>query len=182
MSTIEHNQLLSDRATSEFAALIARHSGIVRKVAAIYSPTREDGADLAQDILVQLLASRKSYDSSRPISTWMYRIALNVAISQVRRRYHSNRLMVPLDDGHAEIPATEVDHEQREHRALLDRAMQSLDPLNRAVLLLYLDGFSQSEIADVVGVSPSNVGTKIARIKQRLRLELGIGQLEGDIP
>jgi len=159
-----------------FAEAIARHAGILRKVAATYCSTDHDRADLIQDILVQLLAARESYDPQRPLSTWMYRLALNVAISQVRSRYRQARLIVPIEDDHLEVPEPGVDHESRQERALLDRAMQGLDPLNRAIMLLYLDGYSQAQIGEIVGISASNAGTKITRIKQQLRSAIGLNE------
>ena len=159
-----------------FAAAIGRHAGILRKVAATYCSTAEDRADLIQDILVQLLAARESYDPQRPLSTWMYRLALNVAISQVRSRYRQARLIVPIEDDHLEVAGPGADHEGRQERALLDRAMQGLDPLASAIMLLYLDGYSQAQIAEIVGISASNAGTKIARIKQKLRDSIGTNQ------
>ncbi|MCB2058256.1 MAG: sigma-70 family RNA polymerase sigma factor [Novosphingobium sp.] len=157
-----------------FAEAIGNHAGILRKVAATYCSTEHDRADLIQDILVQLLAARGSYDPQRPLSTWMYRLALNVAISQVRSRYRQARVLVPIEDDHLEVAGPGADHEGRQERALLDRAMHGLDPLNRAIMLLYLDGYSQAQIGEIVGISASNAGTKIARIKQQLRSAIGL--------
>jgi RNA polymerase sigma-70 factor (ECF subfamily) len=163
-----------------FAAALSRHGGIVRKVAWTYCRNAADRADLTQDILAHAIAASHRYDPARPFATWLYRIALNVAISQVRAVYRQERVMVPLEDDHARIAADPVDHEQRDARAVLDAAMQALDPLNRAMLLLYLDERSQREIAEIMGLSPSNVGTKIARLKRDLRDRLGLAEPEGD--
>lgn len=170
-----------DRTEPEwFASALSRHGGIIRKVAWTYCRSAEDRADLTQEILAQVIAASDRYDRDRPFATWLYRIALNVAIGQVRAVYRQARVMVPLEDSHSGIAAEPVDHERREARAALDAAMLELDPYNRALLLLYLDERSQREIADIMGLSPSNVGTKIARLKRHLRGSLGPVEPEGD--
>lgn len=156
-------------ADRDFEDRLAAHAGIVRKVAASYAWTSHDRDDLMQDIVAALWQAWPRYDPSRPFSTWMYRVALNVAISQVRgetrRRRHHIAYDADLHD--AEAPAR--DAEDDEQLALLQRAMQSLDPLNRALLMLHLDERSHREIAEVLGISESNVGTKLTRLKERLR-------------
>ena len=155
-----------------FTRMIDRHAGIVRKVAATYCRDGDDRADLAQEILAQLWQAWPRYDSTRPFSTWMYRIALNVAMSRMRDVYRGVRHFVPLADEHNEIAGAAVDHEANEQLAALERVAAGLDELNRALLLLYLDDRSHREIAEILGLSESNVGTKIARLKQRLRDQL----------
>ena len=160
-----------DCSTAEtgFEARLRAHAGIVRKVAASYAWTSHDRDDLMQDIVAALWQAWPRYDPMRPFATWMYRVALNTAISQVRgeirRRRHHVAYDVDLHD--AEAPA--LDTEGDEQLALLQRAMHSLDPLNRALLMLHLDERSHREIAEVLGISESNVGTKLNRRKERLR-------------
>lgn len=153
----------------EFVALTARHSGIVRKVSTTYCRNAADRADLAQEIMAQLWAAWPRYDPARPFTTWMYRIALNVAISHVRGVYRADRHLVPLDDSHHRIAAGPADHEEADALAALKLVIAELDPLNRALLLLYLDERSHREIADILGISESNAGTKLNRLKQRIR-------------
>ncbi len=156
MATIDHHD---DGAG--FTELVDIHAGILRKVATTYCRDAEDRADLAQEIMAQ-----------RPFSTWMYRVALNVAISHVRGVYRGARHFIPLDDGHGQVADETVDHESNERLAMLDQLIAGLDGLNRALLLLYLDERSHREIADILGISESNVGTRIGRLKQRLRDQL----------
>lgn len=156
-------------AEADFEARLHIHAGIVRKVAGSYAWNPHDRDDLMQDIVAALWQAWPRYDPSRPFATWMYRVALNVAISQVRgetrrRRHH---VAYDADVHHAEAPNR--DFADDEQLILLQRAMQSLDPLNRALLMLHLDERSHREIADVLGISESNVGTKLTRLKERLR-------------
>ncbi|MES2055542.1 MAG: sigma-70 family RNA polymerase sigma factor [Pseudomonadota bacterium] len=167
MATIDHHD---DGAG--FTELVDIHAGILRKVATTYCRDAEDRADLAQEIMAQLWQAWPRYDATRPFSTWMYRVALNVAISHVRGVYRGARHFIPLDDGHGQVADETVDHESNERLAMLDQLIAGLDGLNRALLLLYLDERSHREIADILGISESNVGTRIGRLKQRLRDQL----------
>lgn len=153
----------------QFSALIREHAGIVRKVATTYCRDADDRADLAQEILAQLWASWPRYDAARPFTTWMYRVALNVAISHVRGVYRGARHFVPLADEHHGIAAAPDDHETQDELRILETIIAELDELNRALLLLYLDDRGHREIAEILGIGESNVGTKIARLKQRIR-------------
>jgi RNA polymerase sigma-70 factor (ECF subfamily) len=159
----------------EFADLLDRHRGIVLKVAGSYAANPEDRADLAQDIAAQLWRAWPSYAPDRPVTTWMYRIALNVAISHLRGRSLRDRHHVPYDEAlHADGDqgaAIDDDHETGQRLRMLERVIAALPPLDRALMLLYLDERSQREIADVLGISESNVSTRISRLKQRLRDE-----------
>ena len=142
--------------------------GIVRKVAATYGQTPEDRADLAQDILASVWSAWPQYDEARSFSTWMYRIALNVAISS--HRYEHRRRHEPLGDEHEQLQgASDVDFEQRQKADLVARAMQALSDTDRALLLLHLEGHGHREIADVLGTTEGNVAVRFNRIKARLR-------------
>jgi RNA polymerase sigma factor (sigma-70 family) len=162
-----------DGAAERFAALIGEHAGIVRKIAATYCRDRDDRADVAQEIAAALWQAFARYDVSRPFSTWMYRIALNVAISHVRSVVRRRRAFVPLDEGMQDVAESLADAGSGAALAALQRAIAVLDPMNRALLVLYLDDRSQREIAEVLGISESNVGTRIGRLKDRIRAALG---------
>lgn len=155
-----------------FTALIRHHAGIVRKVAAAYVRNPDNRADLMQEMLANLWTAWPRYDATRPFASWMYRVALNVALSHVRAVYRNRRIMTPLIADHDAIAATEVDHEKTAALDALHATMARFDPLNRAVLLLYLDERSHREIGEIVGIRESNVGTLIDRIKCKLREQL----------
>lgn len=158
---------------ARFAALLQQHRGIVLKVAGMYCRHADDRDDLAQDICAQLWRAFPKYDRARSFSTWMYRVALNVAISHVRSSGSRARQSEPLDDAlHATIGAAGPAHETDEQLRMLYRCIGQLDPLDRALLLLYLEEHSQREIADILGISETNVATKIGRLKQRIRNDM----------
>ncbi len=157
---------------AQFADLLQRHRGIVLKVAHGYAWQAEDRADLAQEIAAQAWRAFARYDASRPFSTWLYRIALNVAISFVRENSQRIRHDVALDPELHDVADHTASPEREQQVQVLYRFIQRQAPLERALLLLYLDGHANRDIADVLGIGESNVGTKINRLKQRLRDEL----------
>jgi RNA polymerase sigma-70 factor (ECF subfamily) len=159
---------------AEFHALLEAHRRIVFKVAGTYARLPEDRADLAQEIAAQLWRAFPGFDAGRgSFSTWMYRIALNVAISQVRSHGLRRGLVEPLDDAHSGVAGDDGESlEQAEAGRVLQRLIAGLGPLDRALLLLYLDERPQREIADVLGITETNVATKIGRLKQRLRQQM----------
>ena len=157
-----------------FASVLQRHAGIVFKVANTYARLPEDRADLAQEITAQLWHAWPRYDATRSVTTWMYRVALNVAISHVRVQAVRNRHdAVSLDEDLHDLADTDAtDHEREQHLRLLQAFITRQPPLDRALLLLYLDERPQREIAEILGISEANVSTKIGRLKQRLRDDL----------
>lgn len=157
---------------TQFRELLERHRGIVFKVANSYASSAHDREDLAQEIAVQLWRAFPKYDAARAFSTWMYRVALNVAISHLRERSRHADHHEPLDEAAHDVPTTDPDPESAARVRELYRCIARLDPLNRALLILYLDERSQRDIAEILGISETNVATKIARLKERLRNDM----------
>ncbi|HEY4292308.1 sigma-70 family RNA polymerase sigma factor [Luteibacter sp.] len=151
-------------------ALLHEYRRIVFKVAAVYAYHAEDRRDLAQDIALQVWRSFASFDPARPFATWLYRVALNVGLSHARRERDKPPMVgtEALDGLEGGSPIAEPD----ERLALLAGAIEALEPLERALALLYLDELPYREIASVLGLSETNVGTRIARLKQRLRRQM----------
>ena len=141
-------------------------------MAATYCRNPADRDDVAQEIVTQLWRAFPKFDETRTFSTWMYRIALNVAISFVRSNSVRERHTVALDETHdiEDSSASRADDDERTRvlYAFIDR----LDALNRALLLLYLDDRSHRDIAAILGITETNVATKISRLKQRFAREI----------
>ncbi|MGB5940251.1 MAG: sigma-70 family RNA polymerase sigma factor [Rhodanobacter sp.] len=163
-----------------FESLLHEHRRIVFKVAGLYSRSAADRDDLVQEISAQLWRSFGSYDEGRAkFSTWLYRIALNVAISQARRWPEADRFE-PLEAHHLEtVGGGEPIPEQDERLTALYAFIGQLDPLNRALILLYLEDRSYTEMAEILGLSETNVATKLGRIKQKLRGQMTAAQATG---
>ena len=166
----------ADARRTRFAALLDTHRGIVFKVANSYGRTPEDRQDLAQEIAAQSWRAFSGYDPQRSFSTWLYRIALNVAISHARS-VGAQAPTEPLDERHESHDGIataddSVRHESDQRIRALYAVIDRQSPLDRALLLLWLDERSQREIGDVLGLSESNVATKLSRLKQRLREQM----------
>ena len=168
-----------------FEALLREHRGIVFKVAGVYARNPHDREDLAQEIAAQLWRSFHSFDERRAkFTTWMYRVALNVAISYSRIARRGADRVETLDETHFGTLASTCEEQQAalekdESIAALHAFIAQLDPLNRALVLLYLEDRSYMEIADVLGISETNVATKINRIKNKLRSQMTATETEG---
>jgi RNA polymerase sigma-70 factor (ECF subfamily) len=156
-----------------FLRLLDQHGGIIRKVAAGYSSRLADRHDLEQEITLQLWKAYPRYSPDRPFSTWMYRIALNVAISFLRRHTRPGRQTISLEENEIEIADENAQPPETDDRIpLLQKVIASLPALERALLLLYLDEHSYREIAAILGITETNVATKLNRLKQRVRQEM----------
>ena len=155
-----------------FRTLIDEHKKILYKICNSYCRSIDDREDLAQEIIVHLWRSFRVFDGRRRFSTWMYRIALNVAISFYRRESTRSRHVISSDKHLLEASFRTED--QSEDILQLYRFIEELDPLKKALVLLYLDGNSYQEIADVLGISETNVATKINRLKTRLKQDFRI--------
>jgi RNA polymerase sigma factor (sigma-70 family) len=154
-----------------FQNLVEDHKKILYKVCHSYCRNPGDRDDLAQEIIVQLWRSFSTFDERARFSTWMYRIALNVAISFYRRESVRARHVVPGSEHMLE--AIDESGDRSEEIEVLYQWIEELDPFSKALVILYLDGNNYQEIADVLGISVTNVATKISRLKQRLRQEAG---------
>ena len=157
-----------------FQTLLEEHKRILYKVCNAYCKNRDDREDLAQEIVFQLWRSFSTYDDRRRFSTWMYRIALNIAISFYRRERTRTQHLLSGEEHLLNI--TEEAVNQTEEIFLLYQFIEGLDPLNKALVLLYLDGNSYQEIADVLGIRETNVATKLSRLKKTMKTELGVAE------
>ena len=156
--------------TGEFLARLENHKRILFKVAYMYCRDRDDRQDLVQEMLIQCWRSYERFDERVQFSTWMYRIAVNVAITHYRSERRRIRDTVPLEDYGLDIAAADTLFDDAgDNMRALRQMINGLDELNRALILLFLEGFSSEEIAEVVGISASNVSTRINRLKTKLQ-------------
>ncbi|MBT4499787.1 MAG: sigma-70 family RNA polymerase sigma factor [Gemmatimonadetes bacterium] len=152
-----------------FQKWLDEHKGIILKVVRAFSADPEEQDDLFQDIVIQLWMAVSSYRGKAKPATWIYRVAMNRALTWRRgeEREHHRRDQVlewptseQPDDGHAD---------QLEQ---LYAEIRQLPPLDRSLVLLHLDGFSHREIADTVGLTENNVGVRLSRCRKRLAEKL----------
>lgn len=157
----------------EFSALLHEHRKIVFKVAATYAWSEADRADLAQEIATQLWSAFANYDRARPFTTWMYRVALNTGMTHARAEASRRRHVTDQTDaGFDQAVASAGSAEEIQALILLSQAMARLDREDRALLLLHLEARSSSEIAEILGLTPTNVTARMTRIRQRLTARL----------
>jgi RNA polymerase sigma-70 factor (ECF subfamily) len=154
----------------EFAELIREHQGLLFKVTSIYTDSKTDREDLFQEVVYQLWKSFDSFRKESKITTWMYRVAMNTAISQLKKRKRRPDA-VPISD--TILSNSENANEEYEERLRsLYKHIERLNVLEKGLMLLLLEGKSYKEIAEITGLSDSNVGTRISRIKEKLRTNM----------
>ena len=153
----------------QFLSVIQSNKGIIYKVANSYCKNASDRQDLVQEIMVQLWKSFDKYTDQYKYSTWMYRIALNVAISFYRKETRRKQVTNPLSAGILNYVDNDVAGEIEDNIKILQQFISELKVLDKALMLLYLEEKSQKEIAEIIGISETNVATKIGRIKVLLK-------------
>ncbi len=153
---------------NSFEQVISQHRGILWKVANLYCQNEEDRKDVVQEMLIQLWRAFDKYDSNFKYSTWIYRIALNVAISFYRKNSAKENRTTTLETEEIAVSPAEIS-ETENRLSLLEKFISELKELDKALMLLYLEEKSHKEIAEILGISTSNVATKINRIKENLK-------------
>ncbi|MDC6388511.1 sigma-70 family RNA polymerase sigma factor [Maribacter sp. PR1] len=151
----------------DFADVIRKHQGLIYKVTSIYTNNEQDREDLFQEIVYQLWKYFDTFRNEAKISTWMYRVAMNTAITHLKKSKRSPS-SVPLPE--YLLSASDTKDEVFEERLKsLYLHIKQLNTLEKGLMLLLLEGKSYKEIASITGLNPSNVGTRISRIKQKLK-------------
>jgi RNA polymerase sigma factor (sigma-70 family) len=162
-------QMDNQTVKNKFSNLLKENQGILFKICNAYCAKKSDMEDLAQEMVYQLWKSYGSYIPSYRFTTWMYRIALNTAISFYRKEKRTG-FTIPLEEDHIEIQQpNESDNPAGNHITLLRRFINELKELDKALMILYLEERPYREIAEIVGISETNVATKINRIKEKLK-------------
>lgn len=152
----------------EFLHIIQKNQGIIHKVCNIYCDTEDDRNDLFQEIVVQLWRSYPNFRKESKVSTWMYRVALNTAITSFKkskRRPDQNRLTYE----NFQIEDESYDTETEEQIKHLHKAVQHLTGIEKSIVLLYLENKKYEEIAEITGITQNYVRVKMNRIKKKLR-------------
>jgi RNA polymerase sigma-70 factor (ECF subfamily) len=152
----------------EFVNLLNQHCGIIFKICKIYCQKEEDRQDLFQEIVLQLWKAFPGYKHEANVSTWMYRIGMNTAISN----YRKEKIRQP-PVSFSNLPYPLPDHSETEdfiiETAPLYQAIEQLSQIEKALVLLYLDDKSYEEMSAIMGIGKSNVGVKLNRIKVKLQ-------------
>ena len=153
----------------EFLQIITENQGIIHKVCSIYCDSEEDRRDLFQEILVQLWKSFPSFRSESKFSTWMYRVALNTAITSFKKdKRQPDKSGIPYENLHL---ADELyDTEKEDQIKMLNKAVSHLTGIEKSIILLFLEDKKYEEIAEITGITQNYVRVKMNRIKKKLKL------------
>lgn len=153
-----------------FTSAIKDNESFIYKIASVYTNTVEDRNDLVQEIIYQLWKSFDSFNKQAALSTWMYRVALNVSLYQLK--LSKKRIStIPIDE--QVLNNSETDNSENDEAwKLFKQQIDNLNLLDKAIVMLYFDNKSYDEIAEIIGISKSNVGTKLLRIKEKLKSQI----------
>ena len=152
----------------EFLQIIKKNQGIIHKVCNIYCDDQEDRNDLFQEIVAQLWKSFPTFRKESKFTTWMYRVALNTAITsfkKTKRRPDQNRLTYE----NFQIKDENYDTETEENIKLLHGAVAQLTGVEKSIILLFLEDKKYEEIAEITGITQNYVRVKMNRIKKKLK-------------
>jgi RNA polymerase sigma-70 factor (ECF subfamily) len=153
---------------NDLSVIIEANKNLIYKIVNSYVSDINEQEDLIQEIIFQIIKSYNTFNHKVKITTWLYRVAFNVTISHYRKQKTRKKHVVAMPSMIVAIDedvTIEYDEKIKQLRAFI----QEFDPLNKAIVIMYLDGNSHKEISDAIGISVSNVGTKISRIKTQLK-------------
>ncbi len=143
----------------EFVRIIKQHEGVIFKITTMYTNNGDDQKDLYQEVVYQLWKSFETFRAESKISTWMYRIALNTALTKLKK---SKRMGNSVSINRVVLEQTEnYDPEFEERLKVLYAHIKQLNQIEKGLMLLLLEGKKYEEIAEITGLTPTNVGTKI---------------------
>lgn len=164
--------MATDQTQEQFLELIQENIGIIHKVCHMYCHSAQDRQDLFQEISAQLWKAFPKFRNEARISTWMYRISLNTAISDFRKQRRRISIVSGLPDNSTDIHEYSY-REQQERLAMLQQAVNHLSDIEKAIVILYLEEKNYQEMEEVLGISQSTLRVKMNRIKEKLRRHIG---------
>ena len=152
-----------------FLDIFEQNIGIIIKISRGYTSIAQDREDLINDIALELWKSFKSFNGNSKISTWIYRVALNTSMNYKRKKKIDSLFLSLNDFKKYDTFPWLIEQENSSDIEVLYQCINELNEINKAIILLYLDGNSHDEISEITGVSKTNVGTRISRIKEQIK-------------
>ncbi len=149
-----------------FIQIINENRGTIRSLCKIYYGSNEDQKDAFQDIILQLWKSFDTFRGESEISTWIYRVSLNTILTKIKKEKKSVTVE-PIDVHHLYISNAKAD----DNVELLFIIIQSLKDIDKAIVVLHLEGYQNKEIAEILNMSPTNIGTRFNRVKSQLKMK-----------
>jgi RNA polymerase sigma-70 factor, ECF subfamily len=153
----------------EFLHIITENQGIIHKVCSIYCDLEEDRRDLFQEILAQLWKSFPSFRNESKVTTWMYRVALNTAITSFKKdKRQPDKPGLSFEN--MQLPEEMYDTRMEEQIKVLNHAVSKLTGIEKSIILLFLEDKKYEEIAEITGITQNYVRVKMNRIKKKLKM------------
>jgi len=151
----------------QFISIFEENIGIILKIARAYAHTAQDREDLINDIAVELWKAYPGFKGNSKVSTWIYRISLNTSMNY-KRKINSNKILLyeAIEFNYSDLS---TENEENPLIETLYDCIAELDEFNKVIIILYLDGNTHEEISQITGISRTNVGTRIFRIKEQLK-------------
>lgn len=157
---------------SEFERTIIENAGVLHKLCRVYTYNSDEYEELFQEMMVQIWYSTRNFRGEAKISTWIYRVCVNTALN-FRSKLVRSKLRFEALDGKIFIQPV-IDASRDEQLQVLYAAIRELKPIDRAIVSLYLDNKSYEETAQILGISKTNVATRLMRLKQQLMEKLSV--------
>ena len=154
---------MESKLTRDFERLVMEHKSSIYLICYMFVESRADADDLFQEVVINLWNGYGAFRGEASVGTWIYRVSMNTCISYNRKKRIST---VPLDISHDIIGTNPP--ESRQTRQLHDR-ISALEPIDRAIVLLWLENLPYDEIAAIVGTTPAAIGVRLVRIKDKLK-------------
>ena len=156
-----------------FLLIVDLNQGIIKSLCKAYYPGRDDQKDAFQDIVLQLWKSFETFRGESEISTWIYSVSLNTLLAKLRKE-KKKITIESIGVSNLSIPMAMVDGDLE----LLQMAIQSLKELDKAIVILYLEGYKNKEIAQILKLTPTNVSTRLNRIREDLKAKFNTKHYE----
>lgn len=160
---------MQETTEKEFLSILEQYISILVKIVNVYVHNSQDRKDLMSDIVFELWKSYPEFRGDAKISTWLYRVALNIALKTKRKR-DNNKLLFIEELITFDNTAFSDNSDNKSMINLLYRCIEDLNPINKAIILLYLDDKTNEEIAEITGFSRTNVSTRLSRIREQLKV------------
>lgn len=148
----------------EFAKMVKTHKSTIYTVCYMFSNNEEEVADLFQEVLIRVWRGLPSFNGQSDIKTWIYRIALNTCISIDRKKKRHSKTELSMS-----INLFEDKDKETEQVNILHNRISRLQPLDRAIVLLWLENISYDEIGAIIGITAKNVSVRLVRIREQLK-------------
>lgn len=151
-----------------FLDLTNQHRAMLHKVCNLYCQTGQDRQDMFQEIIIQLWKAYPNFRGDSKFSTWLYRIALNTAISDLRKQQRRIKMVYPEEIPY-HISSDTTNTEKEEQLKQLYKAIEHLGEIEKAIVMLYMEDKSYEEMEEILGINQNNLRVKMNRIKDKLR-------------